>query len=246
MFLGSSCGCLLCRIESHLLAELTLGVGSVDLALLASSDELRQFPSVPALLSDLRSAQADSHSDQLFRALFAACETAPQSVEIVFLLAFLPMVHHTVRRVTKQHPGLSSEDVAQQALHFLLEFIRSEQLRARTSHFAFAISRALKRRLFVWANHEGGLSNIRFEPNGEDSGLTAVEESFERHAMLRHFLDRCVTKRLLTDAEVILLVQFNPDGNNGDFPLGAAAQNSSNALRQRLKRLLAKLRKLAG
>lgn len=245
MFLGSTCGCLLCRIESHLLAELTLGVDGVHLALLSSSDELRRFPSVPALLSNLRNSQADPCSDQLFRALFSAYETAPQSVEIVLVLAFLPVLHLTVRRVTTQHPGLSSEDVAQQALHFLLEFIRSEQLRARTSHFAFAISRALKRRLFVWANHEGVLSTVRFEANGKDSRLTTVEESFERYAMLRHFLHRCVTKGLLTDAELDLLIQFKLDGNNGDFPVGTADQNSSNALRQRMKRLLAKLRKLA-
>ncbi len=247
MFLGSSCVCLLCRIESSLLTELTSGNDGVYLALLASSDELRGFPSVPALLSNLRSSQAGPRSDRLFRALFSTNETAPQSVEIVLVLAFLPMLHRTVRRIAKQQPGLSSEDVAQQALHFLLEFIRSKQLRARTSHFAFAISRALKRRMFVWANHEGALSSVRFEPNRENSGLTTVEESFERYAMLRHFLHRCATKGLLTDAEVDLLMQFKLDGNNGDFFCGTtAAQNSSNALRQRVKRLLGKLRKLAG
>ena len=244
MFLGSSCGCLLCRLETNLLAEVNLGDEGVHIAFLASSGELRPFPSVPALLSNLRSSQADPRSDQLFRALFAASETAQKSVEIVLVLAFLPMLHRTVRRVAKQQPGLSSEDVAQQALNFLLESIRSEQLRGRTSHLAFAISRALKRRLFLWANHEGGLSIVRIESNGEDFG-PVVEESFERQAMLRHFLHRCVTKGLLTDAELDLLIQFKLDGNNGDFPAETYAESQSNALRQKLKRLLSKLRRLA-
>jgi hypothetical protein len=244
MFFGSSCACLLCRVETNLLAEVTPGDEGVHIVFLASSDELRQFPSVPALLSNLRSSQADPRSDQLFRALFAAAETAQKSVEIVLVLAFLPMLHGTVRRVAKQQPGLSSEDIAQQALNFLLESIRSEQLRGRTSHFAFAISRALKRRLFLWANHEGGLSIVPIESNGEDFG-PAVEESFERHAMLRHFLTRCVTKGLLTHAELNLLIQFKLDGINGEFPVQTRAESHSNALRQKLKRLLAKLRRLA-
>ncbi len=245
MFLRSSCGCLLCRSESNLLRELTPGDDGVHLALLASSDELRRFPSVPALLSDLRSSQADARSDKVFRALFTARETEPQSVEMLFVLAFLPMLHRTVRRVAKQQPGLSSEDVAQQALHFLLDFIRSEQLRRRTSHFAFVISRTLKRRLFLWASHEGVLSGVRVEANGEDSGSPAMQESFERHAILRHFLDRCATRQLLTGAELDLLIPFRLDGNNGDFPVGTSVQNSSNAHRQKRKRLLAKLRRLA-
>jgi hypothetical protein len=245
MFLGSSCGCLLCRIESNLLTELTSGNDSVHIALLASSDELRIFPSLAALLSTLRNSQADPHSDQLFRALFFASEAAPQSVEMVLVLAFLPMLHRTVRQVAKQQPGLSSEDITQQALRFLLEFIRSEQVRERTSHFAFAISRALKRRMFLWASHEGVLSTVRVEPGGEDSISPTREESFERYAILRHFLHRCVTKRLLTGAELDLLIQFKLDGVNGDSTVGTCAENLSNALRQKLKRLLAKLRRLA-
>jgi len=164
---------------------------------------------------------------------------------MLFVLAFLPVLHRTVRRVAKQQPGLSSEDVAQQALHFLLDFIRSEQLRRRTSHFAFVISRTLKRRLFLWASHEGVLCSVRVEANGEDSGSPAVQESFERHAILRHFLDRCATKQLLTDAELDLLIPFRLDGNKGDCPVGTSVQNSSNAHRQKRKRLLAKLRRLA-
>jgi hypothetical protein len=49
----------------------------------------------------------------------------------------------------------------------------------------------------------------------------------------------------LTEAELDLLIQFGLDGNNGDFPVGTSVQNSSNAHRQKRKRLLAKLRRLA-
>jgi len=71
-----------------------------------------------------------------------------------------------------------------------------------------------------------------------------VEESFERHAQLRHFLHRCVARGDLTDAELDLLIQFKLEGANGeDFE--SFNGNTSNAVRQRLKRLLIKLRRLA-
>jgi hypothetical protein len=53
-----------------------------------------------------------------------------------------------------------------------------------------------------------------------------------------------VTKGLLTDSELDLLIQFKLDGNNGE-KLGETNGTSSNAVRQRLKRLLTKLRRLA-
>jgi hypothetical protein len=241
---GSTCACLLCRVESQLLGELRSSDDREDSSVLASSERLRQFPSVLVLLEELKSSQADSRSDELFHALFAAYATHPQYVEGLLVLAFLPMLHRTARRVAKHQLALSPDDIAQQAFRILLEFTRSEHLQSRTSHFAFAISRAVKRKMFEWANREGSTHGAGLEVNAETLGSTA-EESFERHALLRHFLHRCVTQGLLSDSELDLLIQFKLDGNNLDFPAGASDLNSSNACRQKLKRLLAKLRRLA-
>jgi DNA-directed RNA polymerase specialized sigma24 family protein len=67
----------------------------------------------------------------------------------------------------------------------------------------------------------------------------------ERHAALRHFLYRCVTNGLLADGELDLLVQIKLDGNTGD-EIAESCGLTSNAVRQRMKRLLAKLRRIAG
>jgi DNA-directed RNA polymerase specialized sigma24 family protein len=53
-----------------------------------------------------------------------------------------------------------------------------------------------------------------------------------------------VAKGFLEDEELDLLIQFKLEGNNGR-DLSNSAGISSNALRQRIKRLLAKLRRLA-
>jgi DNA-directed RNA polymerase specialized sigma24 family protein len=148
------------------------------------------------------------------------------------------MLHGTIRRVARQQPGLSHEDITQQALSFLLHFLHSNELQKRQSHFAFAISRAVKRQLFEWASRESGKIGLLNHFDGETFTM------FERHALLRHFLHRCVTKGLLTDSELNLLIDFKLYGTNGE-EFADFNGTSSNAVRQRLKRLLAKLRRLA-
>jgi hypothetical protein len=243
MPLGPTCRCALCSIEQRLLRDLTFTESNAFHELLSVSNDLRQFPSVSALLLHLRTSPAAAKSDELIRELFAARASNPLFVESLLVLVFLPMLHGTIRRAAKQQPLLLAEDISQQALVVLLQFLRSDELRTRQSHFAFAISRAVKRQVFEWANREGGRSGT---VNGSAEILAAltVDEPFERHALLRHFLHRCATKGLITNPELDLLIQFKLEGTTG-YELCESNGTSSNALRQRLKRLLAKLRRLA-
>jgi len=79
----------------------------------------------------------------------------PAFIDSLLVLVFVPMLHRTVRRVAIWQPHLAEEDIVQQVLSALLEFLRSNEMRARQSHFAFAISRAVKRQVFAWAAREG-------------------------------------------------------------------------------------------
>jgi hypothetical protein len=118
------------------------------------------------------------------------------------------MLHGTIRRVGRQQPELLQEDITQQALSFLLQYLRSDELQTRQSHFAFAISRALKRQMFEWANRESGKTALLRNYDDETFAVLSAEEPFERYALLRHFLHRCVTKGLLTNVELDLLIEF--------------------------------------
>lgn len=244
MPLRTTCDCTLCKMEVRLLSDLSLAQATAFHELRSASHTLHVHSSVSDLLFQLRIPNADEHSDELLRELLAVRAINPTFIDSLLVLAFLPMLHRTIRRVTKQQPGLSQEDTTQQTLTFLLQFLRSEELRSRQSHFAFAISRAVKRQLFEWANREGAKQGVMNHSTREIFEALPAEESFERHALLCHFLHRCVTKELLSDTELDLLVLKL--GENGDYPqIGGGAANSSNAVRQRLKRLLAKLRRLA-
>jgi hypothetical protein len=239
---GPACDCTLCDLEVQLVRSLALTEAEA-FADLPQESRLRQCASVSDLLLFLRASPADARSDELLRELFRIRAARPAFVESLLVLAFVPMLHRTVRRVVRYQPALAEEDITQQALSFLLQFLRSNDTEARQSHFAFAISRAVKRQVFEWARREGRKDALL--NRGGNMLLTfAVEESFERYAQLRHFLHRCVTRGDLTEAELDLLIQFKLEGTNGeDFQ--SFNGNTSNALRQRLKRLLTKLRRLA-
>ncbi len=244
MPLGVTCDCALCHIEEHLLSELSLKEAGSYGELFSGYDALLQFPSVVTLLLHLRASPADAKSDELLRELFACRGNNPMFSESILVLAFLPMLHGTIRRVARQQPGLAHEDITQQALTFLLQFLRSDELQARQSHLAFAISRAVKRQIFEWANRESGKTGLLRYYDDETFAALAAEEPFERYALLRHFLYRCVTKGVLSDTELDLLIQFKLNGTNGE-EFADLNGTSSNAVRQRLKRLLNKLRRLA-
>ncbi len=244
MPLEVTCDCTLCSIERRLLSDLSRTEAGAFRELFSGSHGLRRYLSIPSLLVHLRASAADARSDELLRELFASRRTNPAFVESLLVLAFLPMLHGTIRRVARRQLALSPDDITQQALSFLLQFLRSEEFQIRQSHFAFAISRAVKRRVFAWANREGAKSGVMNHDGGDILAALTVEEPFERHALLLHFLHRCGTKGLLTDAELDLLIDFKLNGTNGE-EFADFNGTSSNAVRQRLKRLLAKLRRLA-
>jgi len=234
----AACRCPLCVIESHLLA--TLGDASAPPGLIVSG-QLFLFNSFRDLLRILRTPSAKAASDQLLRGLFRLGAIEPASVESLVILAFIPMLHGTIRRVARHQPELAEEDITQQALASLLEVLRSEQIRKRESHLAFAIARAVKREVFEWAAREGAKEALLVR----DADLLPriVEDPFERHAQLEHFLERCAARGDLTASELDLLLRLKLEGSNGT---AAARGPLSNAGRQRLKRVMAKLRRLAG
>lgn len=243
----SNCYCRLCRAERDLLSQCQTSAYETDYrTLLEVCPDLAGFLTSAALLEHLRICRWDVNgehsSDTVFRELLKAKAWFPHLgiVDDLFILAFVPAIHATLRQVFKQHPGLSAEDAGQHAVLTLLQFLRSGELRIRESHFAFAISRKIKRSLFQWAAEETGQN----AEERQESPVEPAEDSFERYALLRHFLHASVEKNLLNDEELDLLIQFKLDGNSSE-ELGEPAGISGNAFRQRVKRLIAKLKRLA-
>jgi hypothetical protein len=236
------CHCPLCLVEQKLCAELADPVNQkAHRTVLRSAPHLAVFPTVVDLLSHLQSLDGNSTSDPLLAELLEAKALFPEGMtDHIFVVLFLPVLHATVRRVRNRYPALSREDVAQQALGALLAYIASAPLAARQTYLAFAIARKIRRATFEWAAREARslLERPRSDDPPETNSFESAAQSFERTALLRHFFARAVKEGRLTPGELDLLVQLKLEGGaeNGAF---------SNAERQRLKRLLGKLRRLA-
>lgn len=237
-----NCHCPLCLIERKLRAELDDPYNHErHRTFLCSAPHLAVFPTAGDLLFHLQSLNGNSSSDLLLRELLEARILFPGSVaDSVFILLFLPALHSTVRRVRNRYPALSREDIVQQALGALLACLASARLGERRTYLAFAIARDVRRVAFEWAAREARSPLVapRSDKPREMNSSESAGESFERAALLRHFFGRAVERRALTPGELDLLIHFKLEGGaeNGAF---------SNAERQRLKRVIGKLRRLA-
>jgi hypothetical protein len=241
-----TCRCLLCQLESKLKQQLEEPEQQREYSTVAGfTPRLSAFPSIDALtgyLRTCRSAGNGSHAaDAILRELLRSLERdgTHSLLRDVLLLLFIPSLHSTSRQIAQRYPSLPVDDTAQHLVASLLEVLGSGELRRRNSYLAFAISRMIKRNVFDWAERE---ARSRVSTNGDEcaaevAGPSEDSEPFERGVFLRHFLFRCQREGLLKGSDLELLEHIKLEGNFGEL--------YSNALRQKIKRLLGKLRRAA-
>jgi hypothetical protein len=244
----STCRCLLCQLEVHLKQELREADREEHYASIASSDSLLSgYPSASALSAHLRSCRGEGNgthpADAILLEMLRLRHRNGRDTLLrdVLLLAFIPVLHSTARQLARRYPLLPADDTAQHLVASLLQTLDSPELLARQSHLAFAISRMAKRSMFGWAERE-----TRIPGNAErdepvvptDDVVWGISEPLERTVLLRHFLNRCQREGVVNgpDLELLVHIKLEPNGTFAGY---------SNALRQRIKRLLAKLRKAA-
>lgn len=241
-----NCRCLLCVMERHLTEQFARPLGQEVYRQFATfSPALSTFPAASDLIRFLHTEQSVGKGSRskdgiLADLLRGATGNVPSATSQELLLwTFVPMLHRISRQVLTHSPALAPEDVAQHVVTALLESLRSSGFAGRDSHLAFAIARLVRRNAFAWAERESRGSIPGY------AGIAALERSpdsdgpqpIERTALLCHFLDRCRRRGVLSRDDLELLDQFKLD----EFP----STTYSNASRQRMKRLLVKLRRAA-
>lgn len=237
------CRCALCKLEAAMLRDIAAYPPERYGSLFRNTSELSKYSTANQLVAALRQANADADSDTVFLQLRDAAAVDESFVTTCFVLTFLPMMHAVTTQIVLRNPVLPRDDVGQQALKELLQFLRSREFQVRNSYIAYSVSRAVKRQTFRWASRE--IVRARSENAAAEVCVTiVVEEPFERLTTLRHFLSRNLANGLLNSEDLDLLIEFKLDGNSGD-ELAQANGISANAVRQRVKRLLAKLHRLA-
>jgi hypothetical protein len=242
----SHCRCLLCGMERQLVEQFAGRIGQETYRQFAVfSPVLSTFPSASELIAYLHAVQTEGNGTHAKDGILAELlrgttgNGRSHTSRELLLLAFVPMLHRISRQVITRSPGLAPDDVAQHVVTALLESFSASEFAGRNSHLAFAFARLLRRNAFAWAERESrgaihsftGIGSLERMPDGDGP------QPIERTALLRHFLNRCRQRGVLSGKDLELLIQFMLD----ELP----SANYSNASRQRMKRLIAKLRRAA-
>lgn len=249
----AKCGCLVCRLEATLAGE--LGRGSHHSAfedLGSTCAALSRFPTALALVHQLHSQQElalnSSFSDQIFLELLGLAngDASSEVVRKLLLMSFIPSLHRTVTQIAVTFPSLARDDTAQHLFAVLLEFLSSKELLARRSHIAFTVARKLRRSAFRWAIRESKHSLHKDDPGSADMSLESDPTDQGHHAavLLHQFLDSCQRRGWLSLEERQLLTQFKLEQMSGR-EIAQRTGHSSVAIRHRVQRLVARLRRIA-
>jgi hypothetical protein len=240
----SNCRCLLCGMERDLTRRFAEPDGHAAYREIAETAvSVSAFPAASDLIAYLHNPENNGNApvpkNGILAELLHATSgngTADVSRELL-LLAFVPMLHRITRQVFFRFPTLPLDDIAQDAVATFLESFGSTEFAGRNSHLAFGMARLVRRSVFGWAEREtrGVWNHAPLEPVDPSSSNETL--LIERTALLRHFLDHCTRHGVLTAEDLNLLVQFKLDESH--------KTHLSNATRQRMKRLVGKLRRAA-
>ena len=249
----SHCTCTICDVEKYFRKELELQESHVRYRqLVAYNSFLDRFPTAPDLVAKVHTWRdaRDGHrlSDRIFLGLLRSPVTPHDwdYVERILILLFTPTAHAVVRQVSSHYQFLPRQDLSQLALITLIQCLRSKSWQSQQSHFGYTVARSLRRSLFQWAREEfQSTSQFAAQKLREEFQLNqTAEESFERNAILRHFLALCQEKAYLTIGELNLLIDLKLE-ETIDAGISGPSGRTSNPFRQKVKRLMTKLRRVA-
>ena len=246
----NNCQCVVCQVEQSLLDSLSTQTARTHFQALASNHPiLNHFDSpadVIAQLHEHEEAEIVNHIawNGILHALVdsIADGSAEELGQQLLLLAYAPAIHKVYREVCQKFPGLSPEDVGQQAALCFLETARSPEIQSLNGHLPAALVRRFRQSLFRWAICELRQSRPLQEIPGDIPEPQA--SNFEEGVFLEHFLSKAQRMGVLSAAECELVRKFHCEG----FQPGELRQGDSGpsaiALYRRIQRAVHRLRRI--
>ena len=252
MIARSHCDCMVCRVEKHLIVELSCESANREFRQRSALNPvLSAFPTPTDLLCHIHAPNPDdpsSSADTILGELLKqdGASAHPGLWQRLLLQLFIPTIHRTTSQVTASFPSLARDDVSQHIICSFLEFLQSKEMRTRRSHLAFTVARKLRRSAFRWAIREArGTSSEETDRSAARSpDRFACEASFSDTVLLHQFLDQCQRIRSLSENERHLLLQFKIEGFSCE-EIASRNGHSAVAIQHRVQRLVDRLRRIA-
>jgi DNA-directed RNA polymerase specialized sigma24 family protein len=248
---GSNCGCLICALELSLRLEIAETTLKQEYHWLISQNPvLSIFPTALDLVAHLHHHEEQNRNPSPDQVLLRLVDThrplTSNLLQPLLLLVFIPTIHRTTSRVVAIFPSVARDDIAQHLIAALLEFLESKELLSRRSYFAFAVARKLRRCAFRWAIRESRAAVADDPPDQMAVKPESCNKNgFHSEILLHQFFDDCQRRGWLTDSERQLIIESKIEGISCP-ELARRDGHSAIAVRHRIHRLVAKLRRLAG
>ena len=244
----SHCRCAVCQVEQSLLNSLSTQIARNQFQALAFNHPiLTQFDSPADVIAQLHGqAESENHeawNEILHALLHCIAERSGEDIgQQLLLAAYAPAIHKVYREVCQKFPGLSSEDIAQQATVCFLETARSAELQTLNGHVPAALSRRFRQRLFRWAI--GELQQSR--PLEAIVGTLPASPTFdfEEGIVLEQLLSKAQRMGILSASECELVRKFHLEGFQPEELRENQNGPSAIALYYRIQRAVHRLRRI--
>jgi hypothetical protein len=244
----NNCQCVVCQVEQNLLDSLSTQTARTHFQALASKYPiLNHFDSPAAVIAQLHEHQDGEIANHIacnaiLHALVdsVADGTAEELGQQLLLVAYTPAIHKAYREVCQKFPGLSPEDVAQQATLCLVQTATSSEMQCLNGHLPAALAKRFRRRLFRWAFVETRQSLPLRQITVEVS--EPLTSNLDHKITLQNLLQQAQRLGVLSEEECKLLLKFKSEGFEANELVGMNSANTTNAVQLRLKRIIKRLR----
>lgn len=248
----SNCTCVVCQVERSLLDSLSTQIARTHFqALVANHPVLNHFDSPTDVIARLHQHEridADNHNawNGILHALVdgLADRTTEDIGQQLLVVAYAPAIHKVCREVHHLFPGLSPEDIAQQASVFFLENAKAPTMAEQNGHLPIALVKYFRKRLFRWAIQEAQRSLPLQELSPRDPEPMS-EDNFEDSVIVAQLLAKAQRLGILSQAEADLVRKFHCEGCQPEQLRAGAAGPSGIALYYRVQRAVHRLRRMA-
>ncbi len=249
----NNCTCVVCQVEQSLLDSLSTQTARIHFqALAANHPVLNHFDSpadVIARLHDHEQVETDNHNawNGILHALVdgLADRNTEDIGQQLLLVAYAPAIHKVYREVCQLFPGLSPEDIAQQASVFFLENAKAPSMAEQNGHLPVALVKYFRRRLFRWAIQEARRS-MPLQEFSAHVPEPMSDDNFEDGVLVEQLLAKAQRLGVLSQTEADLVRKFHCEGCQLEELRDEDGGRSAIAVYCRIQRAVHRLRRIAG
>jgi len=246
----NNCPCVVCNVEATLLDSFSTQTARNQFKALACSYPVfshfqSPLDAVAKLHEQGEAVNHDAGNQILYAVIHAVSDKAFENLgQQLLLVAFTPAIHKIYREMCQRFPMLSPDDVAQQTWVAFLETAKSPAMLRQNGQLPVALVMNSRKAMLRWAMTEARRASI-VQDGFQEFSEPLSEDNFEDAILLEDLFRQAQLTRALSESESQLLFKFRWEGFGAKELAHKNGRSTSNAVHNRLKRIVNRLRRVA-